>query len=122
MTYRTQDFDLLTHWARLTDAELTPLATEEAFDVLRRLAEVLAERDQEETKFTELNFVAMVRNLHDLYRRGSRALGEAIIKASRYEKEGKLADAKRIYEEFLASCPSDFYKRIARHHLSTICD
>ncbi len=118
MTYTAQDFDLLNHWARLSEAELLAMATDEALDVLRRLAAALSA--ETETNLKQANFVANVRHLHELYRRGSRGLGEAIINASSYEREGKPAEARKIYEEFISSCPSDFYKRIAKHHLDRI--
>jgi tetratricopeptide (TPR) repeat protein len=116
----THDFDLLNRWAQLPDGELARLATKDAIIVLRRVVDLLADKTQNRTEVSEDSFVETVRAMRELYRRGSRVLGEAIIEAAAYVKQGDFAQAKAIYERFIALCPSAFYTKIAKYHLQRI--
>lgn len=122
MIDETHDFDLLNRWAQLPDGELAGLATKDAIIALRRVVGLLADKTQNRTEISEDSFVETVRKMRELYRRGSRGLGEAIIEAATYEKQGDFAQAKAVYERFIALCPSAFYTKIAEYQLRSIRD
>jgi hypothetical protein len=82
MIDKSHDFDLLNRWAQLPDDDLARQATKEAIVVLRRVVSLLADGRQKGTEISEGSFVETVREMRELYRRGSRGLGEAIIEAA----------------------------------------
>lgn len=59
-------------------------------------------------------FPRLVKEMRELYELGSQSLGEAVIKASAAAEKGATATAIAIYSEFLITCPSPFYKDIAK--------
>jgi len=113
-------FDILNRWAALSDDELARLADETALINIRRVAEMLTDISPRTIEPTEANFATIVREMHDLWRRGSRGLGEAIIKSTEYQRKGDLVAARKVHEVFMSSCPSEFYRTIARYQLSKI--
>ncbi len=61
-------------------------------------------------------FPRLVKEMRELYELGSQSLGEAVIKASALQRKkgSATATAIAIYSEFLITCPSPFYKDIAK--------
>jgi hypothetical protein len=55
--------------------------------------------------------------MRKLYRKGSRSLGDAIIKASELADNREYEKAIKIHEDFLSSCKSKFYRDIARGYI-----
>jgi hypothetical protein len=55
--------------------------------------------------------------MRELYRTGSRSIGETILKASVDLDSQDIEKAKEVYEHFLSSCTSKFYSDLAKRQL-----
>jgi hypothetical protein len=115
------DFDLLKQWASWDDDEIKKVVSDDTIETLQRVVRLLADESIADSRVvTRDNFVATVREMRELYREGSWQLGEAIIEASDLADNRELAKAREVYERFLASCGSKFYRDIARNRLKKL--
>lgn len=116
---KDNDFDFLKYLASMADEELQTLFSKATVERIERLA-FLLQRRHESSQLGTANFVKTVRELHNLYKTGSRALGQAIIEASDYAQQGHIEQAKNVYYSFIETCPSEFYRRIAEHQIKAL--
>ncbi|TAL32240.1 MAG: hypothetical protein EPN97_10045 [Alphaproteobacteria bacterium] len=112
-------FDLLKHWASLSDPEIKHLASAENISVLEEIVDLLGD-PLVQYNIHDDNFVKVVRDMRNLYTVGSRALGAAIIEASDWVDKGQTGKAIDIYKGFLESCASKFYRKIAQSQLNKL--
>jgi hypothetical protein len=121
MSHVPQDFDQLDEWALLPDLELAMLFCETNAQVLQRVVVSLVdETDPNPTVVNRENFVALVHGMRRIKHEGARALGDAIIQASDYLDQQQPQRAKEVYERFLSTCHSPFFRDIARGQLKKL--
>jgi len=113
-------FDMLREWAKLEDAELVRIFSKRNGKTLSDIVQDLGTADHKAYPIDRDSFPGLVREMADLLKNGSRQLGDVILRASRYEAEGKMKRAARLYRDFITSCPSDFYKVKAQHELDRL--
>lgn len=121
MSAQTHDFDSLNLWATWADSEIDKIISKESITIMQRVVRLLA--DESESKKIVVNsetFVPLVREMRELYKVGSRSLGETILEASEYVDNQEVEKAKEVYERFLSSCVSKFYKDIVIYQLSKL--
>jgi replicative superfamily II helicase len=114
----THPFDHLNQWDRWEDSEIEKIISDETMVILQEAVDLLDdETKNEKTIVTRDAFVILVRDMRKLYRKGSRSLGDAIIKASELADNREYEKAIKIHEDFLSSCKSRFYRDIARGYI-----
>jgi hypothetical protein len=113
-------FDTLREWEALSDEELRARFNAEATVVITSAAALLMDEPVSPERLAPANFPEAVRELNNLLISGSRALGDAIIKAGELADTGHKRQAADIYAAFLNSCRSPFYRRIARSRLERL--
>ena len=114
------EFDSLRQLASLNDAELNKAATDEAIAFLSRVVHLLRKEETHSPVLARENFVAIVREMHDLCREGAWQLGQAIIEASELAGNADYAGAIAVYERFLATCESKFHCAIGQKQLGKL--
>lgn len=121
MTTNPHDFDLLDEWALRSDADIEKIISDDSIAALQRIVHLLGDEAQS-SKIVVIrdNFVPLVREMRTLKHDGSRALGDAILEASDLLDQHEPAKAREVYERFLSSCSSKFYRDIARNRLKSI--
>jgi hypothetical protein len=121
MPKKTHEFDELRLWDSWKDSDIEKVISDETIATMQRIVNLLDDETKtEKTKVTRYNFILLVREMHELCKNGSRGLGEAIIKASEYEDKKEFEKAKKVYEDFLSSCKSKFYRDIARGQIKKL--
>jgi len=117
MTDAGHIFDKLREWEALKDEELSARFNEEATAVIAGATALLMDEPLLPGKLDRESFPKVVRELNALLVSGSRALGDAIIKAGELADTGHKRQAADVYARFLNSCRSPFYRRIARSRM-----
>jgi hypothetical protein len=106
-------FDRLREFAGLDEAALRARFGSESIGVVVACSELLRPQP---LPFDSLDFAAFAREVRSLHMEcisGSRALGEAIIRASAHSDANDFSAAKRVLAEFVESCQAPFYRQIA---------
>jgi hypothetical protein len=119
-TVHPDDFDYLWTWRSATDEDLAIRCDEQSAAILRRLVTALGDERQRSEPITADNFVATVRSMERLCSDGSWALSDAILGAAKLLRRGEVAQAIELYQRFLDSCPSAFYRDIARGQIQKL--
>jgi hypothetical protein len=109
-------FDILGRWSRLSDDELTALATPDNCSLLLEIAALLEGPDHARNIDTT-GFRSVVRRMRHLYEDQSWRLGEVIISAEDLREQDRHIEANEILQRFIDGSPSPFYKQVARSHL-----
>jgi len=117
---KTHDFDYLNEWAFLSDDQLESVCSGETMAILTRVVKLLGDDKERSCDIKQENFTDTVRSMRLRYEQGSKGLGEAIIRAGDYLDKGMTHDAEKVYSNFLAICPSLFYRDIAVGELDKI--
>lgn len=118
---KNHDFDSLNQWATWQDSEIKRVVSADSIALMQRVVFLLAdEKVQGELVVDGENFVELVKEMAQLYRAGSRMLGDAILQASDFLDRDDLDKAKDVYQSFLSSCPSRFYRNIAKNQLDAL--
>ena len=112
-------FDLLKQWASLPDHEVEKLVSAENIVILKAVVNLLGD-PRTQYIIDDKNFANVVREMRNLYRDGSRSLGNAIIEGSDWVDQGQPEKAKEVYKKFLESCMSKFYRDIAQVQLEKL--
>lgn len=121
MNKNPHEFDHLNAWNSLSDADINGVVSTGTIAILQKVVHLLSESPPHEQPCVDSdNFVALVRKMGELYKRGSRTLGEAIIAASELLDTNQMEEAKAVYKQFLSSCSSKFYRDIASRQLKKI--
>jgi hypothetical protein len=111
-------FDTLREWATLSDDELSKVfARKGAAKTLSSIVHALGAQLHKNQTIDSANAPRLVREMRELLSKGSRELSAVMSKASHYKDEGRDQEAVSVYRDFMASCPSDFYKAIAQKEL-----
>ncbi len=88
---------------------------------MQRVVHLLAdESESEQIVVNNETFVRLVHEMRELYKIGSRSLGESILQASEYVDSQEVEKAKEVYRRFLSSCASKFYRDIAKNQLKRL--
>ncbi len=114
-------FDLLREWASRDEATIREMWVRGSLAALPEIIELLAPERQTQ-EITDDSIFDLIQFLYGLYASGSRQLGEAIIIGSDYVDQGDFESAIRCYEQFIETCHSPFYQRIAKARLHVIRD
>lgn len=112
-------FDYLNLWASWSDYEIENIISKESIAILKEVIYLLDD-DPETKKINKDNFICLVRKMKGLNKKYSRDLGEAILKAGDYIDNKEISKAKNVYEIFVLTNKSKFYKDIAKSELSRI--
>jgi len=104
----------------MSDEDLQGVISQESIEALKRLGALLNETGLPATGITPSNFAEIVRELRRLQRDGSRALGDAIIRASDYEDNNQKDEARSVYTKFLQHCVSPCYRDIAETQIRNL--
>jgi hypothetical protein len=115
-------FDLLDKWSQMTDEELTAHFSDKTAQTLRFILRDLASPERQSAPITAQTFPPLVREMREAKRAGSRALGDAIIRAASLADAGNIAAARSVYLDFLSASASAFYRRIAQLLLDDLSD
>lgn len=124
MSAQSHDFNLLNLWATWPDSEIERVISKESIAAMERVVRLLAdESESEKIVVNDETFVQLVHEMRKLYKIGSRSLGETILEASQYvdnQEIEKAKEVKEVYEHFLSSCASKFYRDIAKSELDKL--
>jgi len=121
MAIQSHEFDVLNEWALLSDDELKGVVSDDSIAFLQGVVSLLSdEKKGNEISVSRNNFVSTVREMRRRYQTGSRLLGQAILEASDWLDKQQRGKAKEVYERFLLSCSSRFYREIAENQLKKL--
>ncbi len=114
-------FDWLNSVAQARDDEILEHFSPECVRHLSFLVEYLEDVDAlPRTKVERDNFVSITGRMCELYKSGSKDLGETIIHSDELLKTGLSDQAKEVYAAFMRRCKSRFYLDIALTQLNKI--
>ena len=116
MKTSTHEFDSLNQWALWSDADIEEIVTDETIKILEKAVDLLVDdKIQKKPIIDRNNFVRVVREMRQVYKVGSRALGKTILEASEYVDRGELEKARDVYDRFVATCKVPFYRHVAEN-------
>lgn len=114
-------FDWLNSVAQARDDEILEHFSPESVRHLSFLVEYLEDVDAlPRTQVERDNFVSTTRRMSELYKSGSKDLGETIIHSDELLEAGLSDQAKEVYAAFMRRCKSRFYLDIALAQLNKI--
>lgn len=114
---KDEDLGYLAEWRNKSSSEIAELWSQENKELLKGFIDYLGDDSYQEIEVTEINFEVLIREMGALLKKGSNDLGKAIVKSASLEKSGKVESAIKVFEDFITSCPSKFYRNIAQNHL-----
>ncbi len=114
------EFDRLRIWRNRPEPALLALWSEEMRELMAYLIERLGSDEEKSAELNQSSFPDLVKVLNAHYERGSRALGNAIVDGTAVIESGKLAEAEKIFRQFISACPSTCYQEVAEHYLEKI--
>ncbi len=112
-----REFDTLRLWATYSDQELENIYSPESIVLTQKLISLLGDEVMSRRMIERSSFVEVVRELRDLLRNGSRALGDALANAGELKDSGDVVQAVQVLRAFISLCPSKFYADIAKDYL-----
>jgi polyhydroxyalkanoate synthesis regulator phasin len=111
--HRRHIFAVLDAWGRVDLAHLEKEALTENINILYDLSKELSADHVDKENMTPQEFFEVVDELRETKRIWSRQLGDAIVKSSDLAEVSGKEPALSLLHEFVAKCPSKFYREVA---------